>query len=277
MLVGTAAAATPLGEVSWLRFVLALAVALLLQTAVNYANDYFDGVKGVDTAERTGPRRAVASGLLSPAAMKRAIALTLAAAAVAGLALALLVGLELLLVGVAAIAATLGYSGGSKPYASAALGEVMVFVFFGLVATAGSAYVQDETLTLLPVLAAVPIGALATALLVVNNLRDIPTDAPAGKRTLAVRLGDARTRQLFVALVVVAYALLVPIGVVARQPLVGVALLSAVSLAPAIHLVRTAPPGPQLIRTLERTAQGQLLYAVALTLALSLPTWWPLP
>jgi 1,4-dihydroxy-2-naphthoate polyprenyltransferase len=206
VVVGTAAALRPAGDLHLDRAALALVVALALQVAVNYANDLFDGISGVDTAERTGPRRAVASGLISPSAMKKATAAALAVAAVAGLVLAWQVGPELLLVGVAAILATLGYSGGRRPYASRGLGEVSVFVFFGVVATAGSAYVQDGMLTTVPLLASIPVGALAVALLVVNNLRDIPTDAAAGKRTLAVRLGEAGTRRLYRGLVVVALA-----------------------------------------------------------------------
>jgi 1,4-dihydroxy-2-naphthoate polyprenyltransferase len=275
VLVGTAAAATPVAELDPLRFVLALAVALLLQVAVNYANDYFDGVKGVDTEARTGPRRAVAAGLIAPGTMKRAIAATLLLAGVAGLVLAALAGWELLLVGVAAILATLGYSGGSKPYASAALGEVMVFVFFGVVATVGSAYVQDGTVTLLPVVASVAMGCLATALLVVNNLRDIPSDTVVGKRTLAVRLGAGRTRALYVALVVIAY--LVPMFLVAVTG-EGWLLLPVISLAVTwrgAQLVRHAELGPRLIAALGHTAQGQLLYAVLLTVGLALGTGGP--
>ena len=268
MLAGTAAAATPVAELSWTAFGLALAVALLLQTAVNYANDYFDAVKGVDTEDRTGPRRAVASGLIAPGAMKRAIAVTMLLAALAGLALAALVGWELLLVGVAALLATLGYSGGSKPYASAALGEVMVFVFFGVVATVGSAYVQDGTVTLLAAVVSVPIGALATALLVVNNLRDIPTDAPAGKRTLAVRLGEARTRQLFAGLCGTALASVIVVALLTGSPAVLVAWVAAPLLLRAVRTARSAPLGPALIVVLERTARAQLLFAVALTAAL---------
>jgi 1,4-dihydroxy-2-naphthoate polyprenyltransferase len=270
VLVGTAAAATPLAELSVLRALLALVVALALQVAVNYANDYFDGVKGVDTEARIGPRRAVASGLIAPTAMKRAIVLALLVAGLAGLALALLVGLELLLVGVAAALATLGYSGGPKPYASAALGEVMVFVFFGLVATAGSAYVQDGTLELLPVVASVPIGAFAVALLVVNNLRDIPTDTDVGKRTLAVVLGEARTRRLFVALVALAYLSLVVIAVTTGSPWAALPLLSIIVVWPGVAVVRHAPIGPRLIAALGSTARGQLVYAALLTVALVL-------
>ncbi len=270
VLVGTAAATTPLAELSVLRAALALIVALALQVAVNYANDYFDGVRGVDTEARVGPRRAVASGLIAPPAMKRAIGVALLVAGLAGLALALLVGLELLLVGVAAGLATLGYSGGPKPYASAALGEVMVFVFFGLVATAGSAYVQDGSLGLLPIVAAIPIGAFAVALLVVNNLRDIPTDRDVGKRTLAVVLGEARTRKLFVGLIGIAYLSVVPIGFLTGSPWAALPVLSIMAAWPGVALVRHAPIGPRLIAALGATARGQLVYAALLTTALVL-------
>src|SRR5690606_18062316 len=164
--------------------------ALALQVGVNYANDYFDGVAGVDTGARVGPRRAVASGQVPAGHMRNAMVLALGVAALSGLGLAVLAGWELLIVGALALVAAVAYSGGPRPYASAGLGELFVFVFFGLVATVGSTYVQDGTLTALPVLASLPMGALATALLVVNNLRDIPTDRTVGKRTLAVRIGE---------------------------------------------------------------------------------------
>jgi 1,4-dihydroxy-2-naphthoate octaprenyltransferase len=270
VLVGTAAAATPLGEVSWLRFLLALLVALALQVAVNYANDYFDGVKGVDTAARIGPRRAVAAGLVTPGAMKRAIAVALAVAGLAGLGLAALAGWELLAVGVAGMLAALGYSGGPKPYASAGLGEVFVFVFFGLVATVGSAYAQDGTVTLVAVLASLPMGFLATALLVVNNLRDIPTDREAGKVTLAVRLGEARTRILYVVLVVAAYAVLVVLLVVTGETWVLLPLISIMLTWRGVLLVRHAPLGARLIEALEHTAKGQLAFAVLFAVGLVL-------
>jgi 1,4-dihydroxy-2-naphthoate polyprenyltransferase len=270
VLVGTAAAATPPAELDPVRFLLALLVALALQVAVNLANDYFDGVKGVDTEARTGPRRVVAAGLVRPGAMKRAIAATLAVAGVAGLALAALVGWELLLVGVAAILATLGYSGGSKPYASAALGEVMVFVFFGVVATVGSAYVQDGTVSLVAVLASLPMGCLATALLVVNNLRDIPSDTEVGKRTLAVRLGEADTRRLYIALVTLAFLALVPLVVVTGQGWLALPVLALVVAWRGISLVQHAPLGPRLIAALGHTAQAQLVLALLLTAALLL-------
>jgi 1,4-dihydroxy-2-naphthoate octaprenyltransferase len=268
--VGTAAAATPLAELSWARAALALVVALALQVAVNYANDYFDGVKGVDTEARTGPRRAVASGLVTPEAMRTAIVVALAVAALAGLALAWLVGWELLLVGLLAILATLGYSGGPKPYASAALGEVMVFVFFGIVATAGTAYVQDGRVSVLALLAAVPMGLFAVALLVVNNLRDIPTDREVGKTTLAVTLGETRTRGLFAALLAGGYLLLPALAWSAGSVLVLLPLVSAPLAVGALRQVRAATTPAALIPALGATARAQLGYALLLTVGLVL-------
>jgi 1,4-dihydroxy-2-naphthoate polyprenyltransferase len=285
VLVGTAAAARPVLELSWGRLVLALVVALALQVAVNYANDLFDGVKGVDTQARTGPRRAVASGLIAPTSMRNATAVALAVAAVAGLALAALVGWELLLVGVLAIAAALGYSGGSRPYASRGLGEVSVFVFFGLVATVGSQYVQDEQLGLTAVVAALPVGAVATALLVVNNLRDIPTDELAGKRTLAVRLGEARTAQLFTGLVwsSVAFAPLLMMLVQQAGPLLALLAFPLAGRAtgqvnaalggserPVAAARRAAEHGALLIGALESTARYHLAFGVLLATGLAL-------
>lgn len=251
-------------------FLLAMVVALALQVAVNFANDYFDGVGGVDTEARVGPRRAVASGLVPPARMKAAMLVALAVAGVAGLALAALAGWELLLVGVAAVLAAVGYSGGPRPYASAGLGEVFVFVFFGVVATVGSAYVQDEAITRLAVVASVPMGLLATALLVVNNLRDIPTDREVGKVTLAVRLGETATRRLYVGLVVA--ALVVPVGLLVTYG-EGWYLLPALALPVAwkgVLLVQHAPIGPRLVEALGHTARAQLVFAVLFTVALLL-------
>ncbi len=266
VLVGTAAAA----RFSAWRFVAALVVSLALQVAVNFANDLFDGLAGVDTPGRVGPRRVVAAGLVAPRAMKRAMVGVLAVAGVAGLALAVAAGWELLLVGILAVLAALGYSGGSRPYASRALGEVFVFVFFGLVATAGSQYVQDETWSWVALLAGASVGAIATAILVVNNLRDIPTDAPAGKRTLAVVLGDARTRTLFVALVAAAFV--VDVGLAVRTsspwPLLAVA---ALPLAwRAVAGVRGGAHGAALVRTLEVTGRLHLVHGVVLALGLLL-------
>lgn len=268
VVVGTAAAARDTILVD--RFVLALVVALSLQVAVNFANDYFDGVRGVDTEARVGPRRAVASGLVPPRAMRSAMLVALAVAGLAGLVLAALAGWELLLVGVAALAATIGYSGGPRPYASAGLGEVFVFVFFGVVATAGSQYVQDERLTAVSLLVAVPMGLLATALLVVNNLRDIPTDREVGKVTLAVRLGDRRTRMLYVGLIVAAYLMLIPLLAATRHGWVALPLLSLPIVWPAVQAVRGGATGRDLLGALAITARSQLVFAVLLALALVL-------
>jgi 1,4-dihydroxy-2-naphthoate polyprenyltransferase len=269
VLVGTAAALLPLGELAWGRALLALVVALALQVAVNYANDLFDALKGVDTEARTGPRRAVASGLVAPRRMRDAMLAALAVAAVAGLVLAWQVGWELLLVGVAAIVAAVGYSGGPRPYASAGLGEVFVFVFFGLVATVGSAYVQVPEVTLVALLAAVAMGCFASALLVVNNLRDIPTDRVAGKVTLAVRLGDRGTRALYLVLLAVAYAVLVAL-LVRTGPWPLLALASLAVAWPGIARVRRGAHGPELVAALEATAKGHLAYAVLLAVGLAL-------
>ena len=266
VVVGTALAV----DVDLGRAALALVVALALQVAVNYANDYFDGVAGIDTEERTGPRRMVASGLVEPGAMRRAIGVALLVACLAGLWLAVLVGWELLLVGLGAVLAALGYSGGSRPYASLGLGELFVFLFFGLVATAGTTYVQDEVLAAAPLVAGAAMGALATALLVVNNLRDIPTDEATGKRTLAVRIGARATRWLWVALVVLAAAALVWLAVLLGSPWPLVALVPLVLLLRSTGTtVLAAPLGPALVPVLEATARAQLAFAVLLATAVA--------
>lgn len=269
VLVGTAASArVGGGEVRVVSFLLAMAVALALQVAVNFANDYFDGVGGVDTEARVGPRRAVATGLATPGAMRAAMLAALGVAGLAGLALAALVGWELLVVGLAALLAAVGYSGGPRPYASAGLGEVFVFVFFGVVATVGSAYVQDEQVTTLAVVASLPMGLLATALLVVNNLRDIPTDEATGKHTLAVRIGEQATRQLYFGLVALAYVALVGVVLLTGAGWAGLALLSLPGLRDAIPLVRHAPVGPRLVQALEGTARAHLAFGVLLAVGL---------
>ncbi len=266
VLVGVAAAER---FIAW-RAITALVVALSLQVAVNFANDYFDGVKGVDTEERLGPRRVMAAGLVSGRQMKLAIAAALGVAAIGGLALAAAAGWQLLLVGAAAGLATLGYSGGPKPYASLALGEVFVFVFFGLVATAGTQYVLDETLSASAVWGGVTIGLLAVALLVVNNLRDIPTDREVGKRTLAVVLGERRTRLLYDVLVVGAFAAVVPIALIegSTGPLLALGVLPLG--IQVMSLVHRAQDAMALIITLGATARVQLLVAVLLAIGLLL-------
>jgi 1,4-dihydroxy-2-naphthoate octaprenyltransferase len=197
------------GFVAW-RFVAALVVALGLQVGVNYANDHFDGVRGVDTPERLGPPRLVAGGIASPRAVLAAALVAIGVAAAAGLALALVTApIPILGIGALALVATLLYSGGPRPYAGLGLGELAVFAFFGLMATCGTAYVLGGTLPADAWWAGSVLGLLAVAILVANNLRDIPTDAAAGKRTLAVRLGERRTRRLYRGLVVAAFVAIV--------------------------------------------------------------------
>jgi 1,4-dihydroxy-2-naphthoate octaprenyltransferase len=260
VLVGTACAAGDTGIVAW-RALAAAVVALGLQVGTNYANDYSDGVRGTDSGERrVGPLRLVGSGIRPPGAVKRAALIAFAVAAVAGLALTVAVGPELLVVGAAAIAAGWFYTGGSHPYGYLGLGELFVFVFFGVVATAGSAYVQSEALSALALAASVPVGLLATALLVVNNLRDIPGDTASGKRTLAVRLGDHRTRILYVALLVGA-VVMVPLVAGLGDRAAAAAALAAIPLArrPVIAVLGGAR-GPDLIPVLGATGRVQLVF-----------------
>jgi 1,4-dihydroxy-2-naphthoate polyprenyltransferase len=268
VLVGTACAAGRTDIVAW-RALAAGVVALALQVGTNYANDYSDGVRGTDSGERrVGPVRLVGSGLRPPGAVKRAALGSFLVAGGAGLALAVAVGPELLVVGAAAIAAGWFYTGGSHPYGYLGLGELFVFVFFGVVATAGSAYVQEESLSWLALGASVPVGLLATALLVVNNLRDIPGDTASGKRTLAVRLGDGRTRVLYVTLLVGA-AVMVPVVAGLGERPAAAAALAAVPLArrPVVEVLSGAR-GAALVPVLGATGQVQLLFGVLLAAGL---------
>lgn len=264
VLVGTATADR---FFAW-RFVAALTVALAVQVGVNYANDYFDGISGVDRPGRVGPRRAVAAGLVAPAEMRTGMLAAFAVAAVAGTALAAAAGWELLAVGAACFAAALGYSGGPRPYASAGIGELAVFVCFGLVATLGSAYVQVERVPVAALVAAVPVGLLVTAILVANNLRDITTDRLAGKRTLAVRLGVARTRRVYRGLVITAFALVPAVAVAVANPWPLVALAALPLAIPPLRTVRTRSDPRELIVALAATALAQLVFAVLLALGL---------
>ncbi len=241
----------------WWRAAPALLVSLSLQVGVNYANDYSDGIRGTD-AVRVGPARLVGSGLAAPSSVKKAALAAFAVAAVAGLALAAVTSWWLLLVGAAALLAGWGYTGGPKPYGYLGLGEVFVFVFFGLVATAGSAFVVCERINAVAWLAGCAAGCLACALLVVNNLRDIPTDSEVGKRTLAVRLGDARTRWLYTGLLVAAWVLTVAIAV-ADRPLALLGLLGVVVAVPAMRAIRGGAKGVRLIPVLGATGKVQLV------------------
>jgi 1,4-dihydroxy-2-naphthoate octaprenyltransferase len=268
VLVGTACA-EGVHDVIWWRAAAALLVALALQIATNFSNDYSDGVRGTDSAERrVGPVRLVGSGLRSPSTVKRAALLAFAVAGVAGLALAVAVGPELLVVGAASIAAGWFYTGGKHPYGYYGFGELFVFLFFGVVATAGSAYVQEERLLALPLVASISVGLLATALLVVNNLRDIPGDTKSGKRTLAVRLGDSRTRGLYVALLVIAFALVPVIAGGFDRPAAAVALVAVVLARTPVIRVLEGAKGPDLIAVLGDTGRVQLVFGVLLAAGL---------
>lgn len=267
VLVGTAVAAAADGAVIIWRALAAMVVALALQVGTNYANDYSDGRRGTDT-HRAGPLRLTASGLVAPALVLRAAVISFAIAAVAGLLLAVAVDLKLLIVGAACIAAGALYTGGPKPYGYAGFGEVVVLVFFGFVATAGSAYIQLDRLTGLSLLAAVPVGLLACALLVVNNLRDIDTDASSGKITMAVRLGAARTRVLYQACLGGAAAGVVAIAV--AEPAALIALAAAPLGVKPARLVAQRRDAPSLIAALVATGRLQLVTCSLLALGLLL-------
>ncbi len=266
VLVGTAAADT---FIAW-RFVAALVVSLAVQVGVNYANDYYDGVRGVDTVARTGPRRAVAAGLVPARQMRAAMLGAFAVAGVAGLALAAVTRWWLLVVGLACFAAAVGYSGGPRPYASAGMGEAFVFIFFGLVATVGSAYVQAERIVPTAVAAAIPVGLLIVAILVANNLRDIPTDSAAGKRTLAVRLGDPRTRALYATLLAASFLFVALVCVTARSLWPLLTLAAAPLTLPPMRTVASGAAGRDLIPALVGTGRLVLAFGAALALGLAL-------
>jgi 1,4-dihydroxy-2-naphthoate octaprenyltransferase len=265
VLAGTGVAAYA-DEVVWWKALLALVVSLALQVAVNYANDYSDGIRGTDD-ERVGPMRLVGSGAAPPGAVKRAAFLAFGVAGVAGLALAATTAWWLVAVGLVCVVAAWFYTGGSKPYGYLGLGEVMVFVFFGLVAVGGTTYVQTESWEWAALYAGVGIGALACAILVANNLRDVPTDTVAGKRTLAVRLGDQRTRYLYLLLVLAASGAVVAVAVATTWcALAGLGFL--VMALPATRIVLRGASGPGLIPVLQQTGLAELAWATLVAAAL---------
>jgi len=263
---GTGAAAYDDGVVWW-KALLALVVALALQVGANFANDYSDGVRGTD-ADRIGPRRLVGSGSVAPAVVRTAALGGFAVGALAGLVLAATSGWWLLGVGAAAIAAAWFYTGGSRPYGYHGLGEVTCFVFFGLVAVCGTTYVQLGQVTVPSLLAAIGAGALACVLLVANNLRDIPTDRVAGKRTLAVLLDDRGTRGLFVALMLVAVAVTALLAGTTSWVLL--AALALPVIVRASRPVLAGAAGSALIPVLRDSALAQLVWALGLGLGLAL-------
>ena len=268
VLAGTGVAAYD-GATVWWKALLALVVSLALQVAVNYANDYSDGIRGTDDV-RVGPMRLVGSGAAAPGAVKRAAFLAFGVAGVAGLALAATTAWWLVAVGLVSVVAAWYYTGGSTPYGYLGLGEVMVFVFFGLVAVIGTTYVQLEEWSWPALYAGVGIGALACAILVVNNLRDIPTDREVGKRTLAVRLGDHRTRLLYAGLVAAAAAAVVVVAALTTWwAVVGLGFLAVA--ARGLRTVLGGATGPGLIPVLQTTGLSELVWAVLVAGTLALP------
>jgi 1,4-dihydroxy-2-naphthoate octaprenyltransferase len=266
VVVGTAVAAAD-GSVIWWRSLYALIVALGIQIGTNYANDYADGVRGTD-AERLGPVRLVAAGIASPREVKAASFCAFGVAGVAGLVLALATTPWLLIVGAACFASGWFYSAGPRPYGYAGLGEIFVFVFFGLVAVIGTAYLSLGRITSLAVIAAIPVGLLATALLVVNNLRDIDTDRRAGKNTLAVRTGAVVTRWFYTTCVTGAFALVVAIAF--WRPVALIALLAVVPALPPVRRVLGGAEGRDLVTALAGTGMLQLAFGALLALGIVL-------
>jgi 1,4-dihydroxy-2-naphthoate polyprenyltransferase len=270
VLVGTAAAVSWYGSLPrWGAFLAALVGSIFIQIGTNLANDYSDAKRGADSADRLGPVRVTSQGLVAPRRVLVATWLAFAVAAAGGIYLATVAGAVIIAVGVASILAGVLYTGGPRPYGYEGLGELFVFLFFGLVAVNGSYFVQLERLDWLPFALSVPVGLLSAAILVVNNVRDIETDRRAGKRTLAVRLGRARTRTLYLTLVGGAYLVFVVGLVAADGPSAAfIALLSApLAIAPTRAVLETTD-GPSLNRALAQT--GALLAAFSLLLAAGL-------
>jgi len=263
VLVGTALAT----EINWLYALLALIVSLSLQIAVNFANDYSDGIRGTDS-NRVGPIRLVGSGLAAAKSVKRAMFIGFSVAAIAGLILALQISYWLLLVGAISILAAWGYTGGKKPYGYFGFGEISVFLFFGVVATVGSYYIQTQKISGQSVLLSIPVGALACAILVMNNLRDLPMDAQVGKRTFSVRIGDRNTRYFYVTLLILAQVISA-----FAYTFNSYALLTLIWLPLTVkncRLVLQGVTGKELIPLLISTARLQLSLSFTLGLALFL-------
>ncbi|GAA3324406.1 1,4-dihydroxy-2-naphthoate polyprenyltransferase [Paeniglutamicibacter sulfureus] len=266
VIIGTAAAVDTTGKPAWLEAILALVVGLLLQVGVNYANDYSDGIRGTDDV-RVGPLRLTGSGLAKPTTVRNA---AFACFGLAGIVGAFLVvstaSWPLLLVGLAAIFAAWGYTGGKNPYGYRGLGEVFVFIFFGLVATLGTAYTQAHQLTLPAYIGAVGTGLIATALLMANNIRDIPTDKEVGKMTLAVRLGDPAARISYVMMLTL--AILLPLVMVSTHAWMWLVLLTVpLCVLPSWTVLRNHEPGA-LIPVLKQTGIINLVYAALFTVAI---------
>jgi 1,4-dihydroxy-2-naphthoate octaprenyltransferase len=269
VLVGTAAAYYAVDDLRWGAFIAALAGSILIQIGTNLANDYSDAKRGADTADRLGPVRVTSSGLVAPRRVLYATWIAFAAAIGAGIYLATVAGWEILVVGAVSIAAGVLYTGGPRPYGYAGLGELFVFLFFGLVAVNGSYYVQVEQLDALPLGLSIAVGFLATAILVVNNVRDAETDRRVGKLTLAVRMGRENAVNLYRLLVLGAYAAL-PLALIAgdASPLPLIAFLSLPMAIGPLRTVATRTDGPALNGALAGT--GALLGVFSLLVSIGL-------
>jgi 1,4-dihydroxy-2-naphthoate octaprenyltransferase len=252
-------------EASPLPAVLALLVSLALQIGVNYANDYSDGIRGTDN-NRVGPIRITASGMATPRAVKNAAFISFTVGAFAGLALAIMTSWWLILVGALAILAAWGYTGGKNPYGYLGLGELFVFIFFGVVATVGTYYVQTEEITIDALLASIPMGTFSCALLAINNIRDRALDEPMGKLTLAVRLGDRNARAFFTCLIALGYLAVVIMG----NPWFLITLFSAPMAISLVRGVLSGIEGGALIPYLAKTGKLQLQFSILFSIALVL-------
>ncbi|MSO42827.1 MAG: 1,4-dihydroxy-2-naphthoate polyprenyltransferase [Candidatus Planktophila sp.] len=252
-------------DFNWFRAALALKVSLWLQIGVNFANDYSDGIKGSDT-HRIGPTRLVASALATPQSVRAAAFISFAIASICGVWLAILTSPVLIAVGAISIAAAWSYTGGHKPYGYRGFGEISVFVFFGLVATIGTFYVQTETITVMSFIVAIPMGALSCAILAINNLRDLTQDVVVGKKTLAVRMGDLAARRAFVALLVMAHTA----AIATFKPTALLTLLVAPLTFSLARQVMGGTSGAALIPLLGKTAKLQLTFSALFTLALAI-------
>ena len=263
VLIGTSYAE----KINWSNAFLALVVSLFLQIAVNFANDYSDGVRGTDT-HRIGPVRLVASGLASASSVKVAALISFLISAIAGLVLALNISPWLFLVGAASIWAAWGYTGGKKPYGYFGFGELSVFIFFGLVATVGSYYIQTEQFNWQIFLLAIPVGTLSCAILAINNLRDLPQDKLVGKRTMAVRIGEKNTRVFFMLLLVTAQV--TALAAVSISSLALITLICSPITYSVVRQVLNGAVGAELIEVLSKTAKLQLVMASLLAAALAI-------
>jgi 1,4-dihydroxy-2-naphthoate octaprenyltransferase len=270
VVVGSALAAHD-GVFRWDAFALTLVAALAIQVAANFANDVSDARRGADPAERIGPPRMVSAGRISPRQMWTGVVVSLGVAMAAGVALTLIAGPLILVIGVVSIIAMLGYVGGPFPYGYRGLGEVFVFLFFGVTATVGSRYVHDMTAPRPAWLLSIPVGLLAAAILAVNNYRDLDTDRAAGKRTLAVVIGPDRTRILFMALVYGAMALIAVFAATGLTPLptIFAALLAPYAMGP-VRIMYRKNDGPSLVRALKMTARLHLWTGLVLAAGLLL-------